>query len=212
MNTSPNLQNDLIPYVGSNSPYSPPEAFARFVQSKLNPKLSPVVQIKLIQNLAKKYNDAVSDERNIDIYFYTVYSKEKDKSASKIYGQYKLERIYLTTDLTTDIFPNYSDEIQLLEEYLTGDVQIDSLNSRFTKQKLEAKYKWKYKVENFVDDMFGVNNKKVVSVVVLITKKQELLSYDERVVLKDEKGRYYTEHPITLVGDPNFYIFGPYDL
>ncbi|MCA9382578.1 hypothetical protein KC660_04195 [Candidatus Dojkabacteria bacterium] len=212
MNSVSNLQQKLAPYLDINSPYPPTEAFGRFAQSQIDSKLNPVVQIKLIQNLAKKYNELASIERRINVFYYLVLNKEQDSSNSKIYGEYKLERLYLEKELPRDVVPIYSDEVEILEKYLTGEIQADNINTKFTKQRLEAKYKWKYKAESFIENMFSAGDSKKVSIVVLITKDQGNLADSEKVVLKDDHNRYYSEHPITLIDDSNFYVFGSFDI
>lgn len=61
-------------------------------------------------------------------------------------------------------------------------------------------------------NIIPVGSEKVKNVVLLVVERQKDLPTEKRVIEKDEEGTFYTEHPITLVDDPNFYIFGPYDL
>jgi hypothetical protein len=115
-------------------------------------------------------------------------------------------RTYLTKVEPGKAVPLMSaEDAKDFEAFLKGDKIPQNLRERIRKYVLYAKFKWRHGIIRRMGNMVPVGDDKLENVIVVATT-----SGFARKIKKDEHGELYLEKPVSLEGDDNFKVFGPF--
>lgn len=194
----------------NNELLKPHEAFGKFASGLIPYGSSPTEQVACIQEAARLFNKDAEETRKITLFYhFTDTSGAQDIGVNGVVGRGEKSITYLTT-ITPDIakpLSSASDATDFEKYFKTHEIP-QTLKEHAKKFVLGLKFKWNYKVRK---KMFGrpivpIGEDKLENVLVFA------ISAGSNVLKKDGEGEFYVDRQINIHSDPDFRVFGPFDL